>query len=161
MGAGRALRDVDARVCRTARAQLARSVQWSAPCHQDRRTLVLNAKRSAALDGGLSTGTALVGSGLLGCAGRGAPDRAETGCRTKGAAQCCHSGRSNIARLAESGGRVGYDGAKPKKGSKLHLAVDTLGKLLALHGTPASADDRQKLATWPGRYGLPPVRASN
>ncbi len=42
----------------------------------------------------------------------------------------------------ESGTRAGYDGAKRKKGSKLHLAVDTLGHLLALHVTPASAEDR-------------------
>jgi transposase len=42
----------------------------------------------------------------------------------------------------QSGERVGYDGAKRKKGSKLHLAVDTLGHLLALHVTPVNADDR-------------------
>ena len=42
----------------------------------------------------------------------------------------------------ESGTQAGYDGAKRKKGSKLHLAVDTLGHLLALHVTPANADDR-------------------
>ena len=42
----------------------------------------------------------------------------------------------------ESGARAGYDGAKRKKGSKVHLAVDTLGHLLALHVTPADADDR-------------------
>ena len=42
----------------------------------------------------------------------------------------------------ESGGRASYDGAKRKKGAKLHLAVDTLGHLLALHVTPASVDDR-------------------
>ena len=42
----------------------------------------------------------------------------------------------------ESGERAGYDGAKRKKGSKLHLAVDTLGHLLALHVTPANAEDR-------------------
>ena len=42
----------------------------------------------------------------------------------------------------ESGTRGGYDGAKRKKGSKLHLAVDTLGNLLALHVTPASIDER-------------------
>ena len=37
----------------------------------------------------------------------------------------------------ESGERAGYDGAKRKKGSKLHLAVDTLGRkrcLEALRG---------------------------
>src|SRR5215212_9030031 len=37
----------------------------------------------------------------------------------------------------ESGHRAGYDGAKRKRGSKVHLAVDTLGCLLALHVTPA------------------------
>lgn len=45
----------------------------------------------------------------------------------------------------ESGERAGYDGAKRKQGSKLHLAVDTLGHLLALHVTPASADDRAEV----------------
>ena len=42
----------------------------------------------------------------------------------------------------ESGARGGYDGAKRKKGSKVHLAVDTLGHLLALHVTPANEQDR-------------------
>ena len=42
----------------------------------------------------------------------------------------------------ESGERAGYDGAKRKKGSKLHAAVDTLGHLLALHVTAADIDDR-------------------
>jgi transposase len=45
----------------------------------------------------------------------------------------------------ESGERGGYDGAKRKKGSKLHMAVDTLGHLLALHATPADADDRAEV----------------
>lgn len=45
----------------------------------------------------------------------------------------------------ESGERAGYDGAKRKKGSKLHIAVDTLGHLLALHVTPASAQDRDEV----------------
>ena len=42
----------------------------------------------------------------------------------------------------ESGGRAGYDGHKRKKGSKVHLAVDTLGHLLALRVTPANENDR-------------------
>jgi transposase len=42
----------------------------------------------------------------------------------------------------ESGARAGYDGHKRRKGSKLHLAVDTLGHLLALHVTPANEQDR-------------------
>ena len=46
----------------------------------------------------------------------------------------------------ESGPRAGYDGAKRKKGSKLHLAVDTLGHLLALHVTPADVGDRAEVA---------------
>ena len=32
----------------------------------------------------------------------------------------------------ESGARAGYDGAKRRKGSKVHMAVDTLGHLLAV-----------------------------
>src|SRR5918994_3368684 len=42
----------------------------------------------------------------------------------------------------ESGARAGYDGAKRKKGSKLHMAVDTMGHLLALRVTPATEQDR-------------------
>src|SRR5499427_4872178 len=45
----------------------------------------------------------------------------------------------------ESGGRAGYDGAKRRKGSKVHLAVDTLGHLLALHVTPANEQDRDQV----------------
>lgn len=45
----------------------------------------------------------------------------------------------------ESGHRGGYDGAKKKKGSKVHLAVDTLGHLLALHVTPANEQDREQV----------------
>jgi len=42
----------------------------------------------------------------------------------------------------ESGHRAGYDGAKRKKGSKVHMAVDTLGHLLSLHVTAADEQDR-------------------
>ena len=45
----------------------------------------------------------------------------------------------------ESGARAGYDGAERKRGSKVHAAVDTLGRLLALHVTPATADDRAEV----------------
>jgi transposase len=45
----------------------------------------------------------------------------------------------------ESGARAGYDGAKRKKGSKVHAAVDTLGHLLALHVSPASEQDRAQV----------------
>lgn len=46
----------------------------------------------------------------------------------------------------ESGARAGYDGHKRAKGSKVHAAVDTLGHLLALHVTPADAQDRAQVA---------------
>lgn len=45
----------------------------------------------------------------------------------------------------ESGQRAGYDGAKRKKGSKTHIAVDTLGHLLALYVTPANEQDRTQV----------------
>jgi transposase len=46
----------------------------------------------------------------------------------------------------ESGARAGYDGAKRRKGSKVHIAVDTLGHLLALYVTPANEQDRDQVA---------------
>ncbi len=42
----------------------------------------------------------------------------------------------------ESGHRAGYEGAKRKKGSKVHAAVDTLGHLLVLRVTSATEQDR-------------------
>ena len=45
----------------------------------------------------------------------------------------------------ESGGRAGYDGYKRKKGSKVHVAVDTLGHLLALLVTPANEQERAQV----------------
>jgi transposase len=46
----------------------------------------------------------------------------------------------------ESGGRAGYDGAKRRKGSKVHMAVDTLGHLLALCVTAADEQDRAQVS---------------
>jgi transposase len=46
----------------------------------------------------------------------------------------------------ESGERAAYDGAKRRHGSKTHMAVDTLGHLLALHVTPADEQDRTQVA---------------
>jgi transposase len=45
----------------------------------------------------------------------------------------------------ESGGRAGFDGAKKKKGSKVHMAVDTLGHLLVLRVTSANQQDRSQV----------------
>jgi transposase len=46
----------------------------------------------------------------------------------------------------ESGERAGYDAGKKTKGTKIHLAVDTLGNLLSLRVTPASVQDREQIA---------------
>src|SRR5918998_3915505 len=48
---------------------------------------------------------------------------------------------------SESGARAGYDGHKKRKGSKTHIAVDTLGMLLAVHVTPANAQERAQGST--------------
>lgn len=45
----------------------------------------------------------------------------------------------------ESGARGGYDGAKRRKGSKVHAVVDTLGHLLTLYVTPANEQDRAQV----------------
>ena len=45
----------------------------------------------------------------------------------------------------ESGGRAGDDGYKRRKGSKVPVAVDTLGHLLALLGTPANEQERAQV----------------
>jgi transposase len=46
----------------------------------------------------------------------------------------------------ESGHRAAYNGHKRRRGSKVHLAVDTLGQLLAARVTPANADERTQVA---------------
>ena len=45
----------------------------------------------------------------------------------------------------ERGTRAGYDGHKRTKGSKAHMAVDTLGHLLALRVTAASEQERAEV----------------
>jgi transposase len=50
-----------------------------------------------------------------------------------------------VQSTPESGARAGYDGAKKRKGSKVHVAVDTLGHLLALLVTPADAQERDQV----------------
>jgi transposase len=51
-----------------------------------------------------------------------------------------------IQSTPESGERAGYDAGKKRKGSKVHIAVDTLGHLLALTVTPANEQDRAQVA---------------
>ncbi len=45
----------------------------------------------------------------------------------------------------ESGGRAGYDGHKKKHGSKVHIAVDTLGNLLSVVVTAANEQERDQV----------------
>src|SRR5260221_8384300 len=47
-----------------------------------------------------------------------------------------------IQSTPESGARAGYDGHKKRRGSKVHMAVDTLGNLLAITVTPANEQKR-------------------
>jgi len=50
-----------------------------------------------------------------------------------------------VQSTPESGERAGYDGYKRKKGSKIHIAVDTLGFLLAAYVTPANEQERAQV----------------
>jgi transposase len=50
-----------------------------------------------------------------------------------------------VRSTLESGERAGYDGYKRKKGSKIHIAVDTLGLLLAAHVTPTNEQERAQV----------------
>ncbi len=50
-----------------------------------------------------------------------------------------------VQSTPESGARAGYDGHKRRKGSKVHIAVDTLGHLLALRVTSADQQERQQV----------------
>jgi len=50
-----------------------------------------------------------------------------------------------LQSTVESGARAGYDGGKRKRGSKVHLAVDTLGHLLGLYVTSADEQDRSQV----------------
>ncbi len=53
-----------------------------------------------------------------------------------------------VQSTPESGERAGYDGHKRKKGSKIHMAVDTLGLLLAAPVTPANEQERAQVKEW-------------
>lgn len=141
MVADRAVSDASARGCGAARAQPARGVQWPALHREDGRAVALDAERPAALGCGLSADAALA----AGCFEALVDDlravlRLAAGRTAEPSAAIIDS--RTLRSTPESGERAGYDGGKRKKGSKLHMAVDTLGHLLALHVTPASAEDR-------------------
>jgi len=69
----------------------------------------------------------------------------EFGGRKGQPAAVCLDSRT-LQSTPESGARAGYDGAKRRKGSKVHIAVDTLGHLMALTVTPAHEGDRMQVA---------------
>ncbi|WP_250504231.1 IS5 family transposase [Caballeronia sp. AZ7_KS35] len=50
-----------------------------------------------------------------------------------------------LQSTCESGASAGYDGYKRKRGSKIHMAVDTLGQLFAVYVTPASEQERAQV----------------
>jgi transposase len=50
-----------------------------------------------------------------------------------------------VQSTPESGSRAGYDGYKKKNGSKIHIAVDTLGHLLGLTVTAANEQERAQV----------------
>lgn len=61
----------------------------------------------------------------------------------------------------ESGPRAGYDGYKRKRGSKVHMAVDTLGHLLAVHITPAEEQERAQVHSCAKRCSKPRATQCN
>lgn len=65
--------------------------------------------------------------------------------RAKEPSAAVFDGRT-VQSTPESGARAGYDGYKRRKGSKTHMAVDTLGHLLALLVTPANEQERAQVA---------------
>jgi hypothetical protein len=52
---------------------------------------------------------------------------------------------NGCAFSASTGGRAGWDGHKRRKGSEVHMAVDTLGQLLAIVVIPANEQDRAQV----------------
>jgi transposase len=50
-----------------------------------------------------------------------------------------------LQSVPESGSRAGYDGYKRKRGAKAHVAVDTLGHLLAVTITAANEQERAQV----------------
>src|SRR5579864_8203725 len=51
-----------------------------------------------------------------------------------------------VQSTPESGAQAGFDGAKKRRGRKVHLAVDTLGHLLAAVVSAANEQDRAQVA---------------
>ena len=109
--------------------------------------MALYAERSTAMARGVPADAALDGGrGVRGPGGRCAEEllRHFGGRKGQPTAVCLDS--RTLQSTPESGARAGYDGAKRRKGSKVHIAVDTLGHLMALKVTAASEGDREQVA---------------
>jgi len=79
------------------------------------------------------------------CLNSGCPAREQTG-RGNISVHSPNPIGSKMPPTPESGGRAGYDDANRRRGSKVHLAVDTLGHLLALCVTAANEQDRAQVS---------------
>ena len=90
----------------------------------------------------MSAVPALAGGGVFRDAGAGFARLAAPRVWPSGGADGGDYRQPTLRPTPETGTRAGYDGAKRKRGSKVHMAVDTLGHLLALHVTPADVGDR-------------------
>src|SRR4051795_1087022 len=147
MGAGRALPDPAARDRRAAYPLVARGVRRPALRGAPRHPVAGDAPRPAAVARRVRPGDAVAEGGLLRDAGARPAGGAAPGGGARGGAFRRHPGQPDPAQHArERRARAGWDGHKRTRGSKLHLAVDTLGHLLALHVTAASENDRAAVA---------------
>ena len=138
---------IGSRRCSPAHPRAARGVQRAALGGAHRLPLALHAPRLATLGGPLPADPKVAQSGgvfeamvhdllraLLRLTGGRAPEPTAAIFDSR-----------TLRSTPESGARGGYDGAKRKKGSKVHAAVDTLGHLLALLVTPADEQDREQI----------------
>src|SRR5260370_42035446 len=75
----------------------------------------------------VSADAALAPGGLFRVAGRGCAVAVARVGRAKSQPTAVVIDSRTLQSTPESGARAGYDGAKRRKGSKVHIAVDTLG----------------------------------
>ena len=128
------------------RLSAAGAVQRSALCNPLWHCVARDAERPSALACGPSAGARWLAAGCFEALAQDlrAILRLAAGRHEEPTAAIIDS--RTLRSTPESGTRAGYDGAKRKRGSKVHMAVDTLGHLLALHVTPADVGDRTAVA---------------
>ena len=102
--------------------------------------------RSTAVVRAVPEGAALAACGVLRDAGgRDVRSLLRERGRLKGQPTAVVINSRTLQSTFESGARADYDGAKRRKRSKVHIAVERLGHLLALKVTAASAGDRDQV----------------